>query len=303
MIKVSHSAYKKYLTCPAMYNLHYNEKLRPVGSTTALKFGSAMDEALNELLVGTKDPLEVFKDNFKFEDMDDVEFHKNDYDDNLFTAEQRYKLDGQSYEYKAWASLRVKGRMLLEAYINEVYPNVIKVHSVQRELEGRRGFIDAVMDYEGYGKVLFDHKTASQPFKPDAIAGDTQLALYAGDTGIKKVGFIVLNKKILYKKTCLKCGAQNSSTHKTCNVTKNKKRCHGEFNYEAKANIQVMIETLKPRQMEIVKESISQVEIGIKNEFYPMNLGNCRSYYGKNCPYLNYCLHKDKKGLQYKEDK
>ena len=96
----------------------------------------------------------------------------------------------------------------------------------------------------------------------------------------------------------MKCGSTNTSSHKTCNVTKLSKRCHGEFNYEARANIQIMVETLKDRQLEIIKESITEVEKGIEQKFFPKNLTNCRTYFGKNCPYLKYCLNKDKSGLE-----
>jgi hypothetical protein len=67
MSKISYSAYKKYTTCPKMYEYHYNQKLRPTGTSSSLLFGSAMDEALNALLLNTGDPHETFKENFTYE--------------------------------------------------------------------------------------------------------------------------------------------------------------------------------------------------------------------------------------------
>lgn len=48
--KLSHSSKNKWLSCGHSYKLHYIDKLRPVTLSSALVFGSAIDNALNELL-------------------------------------------------------------------------------------------------------------------------------------------------------------------------------------------------------------------------------------------------------------
>ena len=50
-MRLSHSAVDKLMTCEQMYNLHYNEKIRPVNTSSALPFGSAFDKAMEHLLL------------------------------------------------------------------------------------------------------------------------------------------------------------------------------------------------------------------------------------------------------------
>ena len=171
--KISHSAWQKYLTCGRMYQLHYEDKLRPSGTTSALLFGSAMDEALNAMLLKSGDPLDVFQKAFEYDKFQGCQFDDRDYDSEIFTKEQQRKIESESQDYKAWASLRIKGRLLLEAYQREILPRITKVYSVQKEIEGRPGVLDAVVEIDGE-KVLLDHKTSSYPYKRESVPSSTQ---------------------------------------------------------------------------------------------------------------------------------
>ncbi len=60
-LKLSHSSVSRYLKCAKSYEIHYKQKLRPTGTSAALLFGSALDEALNSVLLKDgKDPYKVF---------------------------------------------------------------------------------------------------------------------------------------------------------------------------------------------------------------------------------------------------
>lgn len=64
--KISHSAVSKYQLCPTAYKYHYIDRIRSQYQSAALVFGSALDVALNELLLPTGgDPYEIFINNFK----------------------------------------------------------------------------------------------------------------------------------------------------------------------------------------------------------------------------------------------
>lgn len=98
-ITLSHSAASKYQQCPAMYKYHYIDKIRPLVNSSALYFGSALDEALNLLLESKKEisiqvdrestsilyqALEKFEDEWDdvFES-DSIEYFKSDIDLSL----------------------------------------------------------------------------------------------------------------------------------------------------------------------------------------------------------------------------
>lgn len=53
-IQLSHSAAEKFNTCGAMYKYHYIDRIRPIAFGSALGFGGAFDEALNELLKSSR---------------------------------------------------------------------------------------------------------------------------------------------------------------------------------------------------------------------------------------------------------
>lgn len=308
MKKISHSAWKRYLTCPKQYELHYKKRLRPKKTSSALLFGTAVDAGLNCLLLeGDLDKaLDEFRNHLPpFND--DVMYDDRDIDYRLLPANWQEKIDNTPVKV-AWACLRVKGRLFLEAYYNEVYPLIEEVEYVQKELDERPGFIDAVLRLRGIGRVLVDHKTSASFYKPDSVKSDTQLAVYADEFGIEKAAFIVMVKNINLNttKTCKTCKYDGTGRqHKTCPNEINGKRCHGLWDeqHEPKATIQVLIDDIPKCNKELVSRSISEVEDGIKKGYFPENLTSCGKQYGKPCPYINYCWNNDDSELEYKEKK
>lgn len=303
--KLSHSAWSKYMTCPKMYQYHYEERLRPKESSSALAFGIAIDEALNVLLT-TKDfekSVEAFRDKFKFEELVDVTFDPKDFDRTLLTENDI----GLNFEYNAWKSMRVKGRMLLEEYNRSILPQIEEVHSVQKELDHRPGIIDAIVTLRGHGRVVLDHKTSVRPYDVDAVANDTQLALYCKDQGIETAAFVVLVKTLVAKtvRTCNSCGYDGSSAkHKTCPNEIDGKRCHGAWSecHQPEAYVQLMVAKMPKVTEQLVTDSIREVERAVEAKVYPMNLKSCGRIYGRPCPYYNKCWKGSNEGLEVKID-
>ena len=306
--KISVSAFKLYHTCPAKFDLHYNKRLRSPDTTSALLFGSAIDEALNAYLLKTGDYLDTFKENFKFEQMTNVEFSKYDADMGLFDSESLDKVKGKSANYIAWASLRIKGRLLLDEYVNKIGPLIEEVHLVQHKTKSRPGFIDAILTLKGIGKVLLDHKTSAWPYKDDYAKDDIQLAAYGKDFGLTHVGFIVLvkkiNKEILYN--CTTCGYETRNTrYKTCSYTDiDGKRCGGKWDKTTafRPEIQLITERLDPSVVENTHSLISETEKNIEKKIFPKIVGQCGKMFGKKCIYYNYCWRNDQSGLTNKEE-
>lgn len=308
--RISYSAWKKYTTCPKLYDYHYNKRLRPTGKGSPLYFGVAIDAALNVMLLKSGDYLQTFRDFFKFEDLTDCVWSDKDWDADLFTDDQLDTLKDATMDKKIWACMRVKGRILLEAYEEQILPLIEEVHSVQLELPDRPGFSDAIVTIKGFGKVLIDNKTASRPYQRDAVTKDTQLALYAKSLGLSRAGFVVLNKRINKnkKKICTTCGFDGSYTrHKTCASEATGIRCHGtwEESVNPQAYIQLLIDDVPDINKILISESITDVEDAINKKVFPRNLNACDKMYGKPCPYYNMCYNNDDDGLtiEFKEKK
>ncbi len=295
MKKLSYSAWKRYMICPKSFDYHYNERLRPTGKSSALAFGSAVDEALNQLLLSNADPVKVFRDIFNWEDTRDLDFDDRDYDE-LLVGDTEFS----SPEQASWASLRVKGRILLEAYVKEIYPLIEEVESVQQTLPNRPGVIDAILKLKGFGRVLIDHKTAIRPYNPSALNDDTQLALYANSINIQQIGYIVLVKTIPKIKVCTKCNFNGTHVrHRTCPQTVDGTRCRGTWKQSIREEglIQTIIGEAPKINQELITSSISEVERAVDKEIFPRNLGACGKIYGKPCPYINKCWKNSNDGL------
>lgn len=292
--------------CPAMYKLHYQDRLRAPVTSSALLFGVAIDEALNALLLKTGDPFQVFKDSFTFELCEGTNWFDADYDTEILSNDQVKQLTGKNREYVTWACMRVKGRLLIEKYIEQVYPLIEEVHSVQLETD-RPGFIDAVVTLKGYGKVLLDHKTSSRFYKRDSVKSSSQLALYAGQTGIKQQGFCVLSKTINKGKikTCQSCSHSTTTSHATCNNVVNGSRCHGKFDISVnpQAVIQLIVDKIEDKEKVIIEQSMQDAEEAIAKGVFPKNAGQCHTVFGKKCLYFNVCRSGDKTGLEIVEER
>jgi hypothetical protein len=171
-IRLSHSARQKYEHCARLYRLHYLDKVRPLGSTSALLFGSAIDKACENYMI-EKNALkarEMFKQTWR--DLQDgfieedgtttaIEYHNNDFDHELLLqSDNQLILDGApfvsvkdlvevlkdpelitSYEEKArlayaqWVSMYRKGIMLVNKFIEWVDENVEEMLEAQTEIE------------------------------------------------------------------------------------------------------------------------------------------------------------------------
>jgi len=95
MNKLSHSKVSRYMMCPKSYKYHYIDKIRPIVQSGALLFGSAMDKALNELLLPTSEekPEDIFLDEFSKNNAKtdlNVVYANSDFDEDLLT-DNEYK--------------------------------------------------------------------------------------------------------------------------------------------------------------------------------------------------------------------
>jgi hypothetical protein len=328
---ISFSALSKYLMCPKMYDYHYNERLRPIGKSSSLLFGTLIDEALNKVLLGTAPlftPPEIEPNTaFMCGDFDGellTEFQVRTLDEEakamgyegddalgMVTRLTKRLIDGEELSEKQWqvATLGItfcwerKQHHIVEAYKSKVMPLIEKVHGVQ--VEAGSGFIDLVADVKGYGKVVLDNKTASRPYASDAVKTSVQLTNYADLIGCDKAGFIVIQKALKKNrvKVCSVCEHNGSGTrHKTCAKEVDGKRCGGHFNewIQPEAVIDVIIDDVSERTKELTRAVFQDVEDGVKKEVFPMNLNQCRFVYGKPCPYINKCWFNNEEGLENK---
>lgn len=244
---------------------------------------------------------------------------KNPYK-TVSTAEQRF------YNRACWLSLQRKGEILLESFKAQFYPKITKVIATQKYAAIKddstgdviSGFIDMVLEIEGYDKpIIFDLKTASQPYTQDQIDLTEQLTLYAAmkaqEYNTDLVGYVVLSKNIPkeVEYICTKCGHTKGGKFKTCEnrlptdgSASKLVRCGGEWKAKVKVKpeVQVLVEQKTPKQINDLLDDYSNIILAMKNKIVYKNTSKCNSWYGGPCPYKNLCWKGSMDGLIRKAD-
>ena len=211
-----------------------------------------------------------------------------------------------------WYSMRSKGRLMLDAYVRDIVPQIEKVVSIQQRVDltspcGTKmiGYIDGVVRFKGDTEdTILDNKTSASPYDDDKVSFSPQLATYGYVLDLNKAAFGVMLKNIKLNrvKTCKACGNVGEGRHKTCDAMvsrggtgagdpNRKERCNGEWDEVVAPEAQTQLikgEIIKATQ-EMVIDNMADVLDGIKGGVFPRNLNACQNMFGNPCSYLNLC--------------
>jgi CRISPR/Cas system-associated exonuclease Cas4 (RecB family) len=264
-IRLSHTAKEKYLNCPLSYYMHYQLNLREEIVGSALPFGIAIDEAQGTMLEGKqlKDVLEQFEKLWESPKING----------QILKGSQTNKIRFSKADAKEglgdtpWENMLEKGKLLLEAYYEEIMPQIKDVLAVQQVVNVKNdsgdsifGLADMIVKWKDGRNVLVDNKTASKKYKEDAITNldgpeqdkAKQLALYYENLkdrfSLDAVGLIVLEKEIRKK--------------------------------DPKTRIQVLINETTEEIIEKTFDEFEEVLYGIRMGQFPSNNPKCNKFYG-----------------------
>lgn len=214
----------------------------------------------------------------------------------------------------SWLSLARKAEILVESFKEQFLPKITKVHALQ--INGKiggeggdsiEGYIDFVLEIEGYDQpIIFDLKTAAQPYDDDKLELTEQLLLYMGMVGEKyntdKVGYIVLCKNINKERIayCSVCHAKRLGKHKTCNETIANKRCNGAWDekLEIKPVVQVLVTSKSQNQLNDLLKDYEAVVDAMKHGIVYKVRSKCANWYGSKCCFYDLCHKGSMDGLK-----
>lgn len=222
--------------------------------------------------------------------------------DNLSNKERQF------YNYANWLSLRQKGLIMLQSYVDKILPNIIEVLAVQKEqyLINSDGdkviqYLDLIVKWKDGRNILLDNKTSSRDYDEDSASKSPQLISYYSSSKeeykLDAVGFIVLKKQIVKNKVkiCSQCSHNGTGQrHQKCDNIINSKRCNGEWKItiDPECFIQVIINDVHPNSEELVLSTFDEANEGIKKENFYKNLSACKN--GPIiCDYFKKCWYKD----------
>lgn len=221
-----------------------------------------------------------------------------------------------------WFSMFGKGRLMLRGYMEWVDENVEEVLGTQIaiELEDEQGnkvpgLADFVIKIFGYDKpILVDLKTSARYYERGSVKESEQLGLYyfylkqTKFPDMERAAYLVLCKQIKKnrKKTCKKCGTVTYGREQTCAVGgKGKNRCGGDFIVDIfpEAVVQYIHDEIPQNFIEATIDkfniSVSAIQAG---KFEPCWTA-CDNYFGRKCPYFEFCRSGSMEGLIQKEKK
>lgn len=188
----------------------------------------------------------------------------------------KQKLDQHTWEvanYITWLSLVQKGYLMLQAYREQIMPQIEKVYSIQREIlienengDSIIGKIDFEASFNADPGVVYicDNKSSSTAYAADSVLESEQLATYAEATGNQKAAYVVVQKK-LFKKAPI-------------------------------VHTQVILGTVPEKTMQKVFDNYSAVLDNISAGVFEKNENSCFAY-GKMCAFFHLCKHGIKSGL------
>lgn len=246
--------------------------------------------------------------------------------DTVYETVSNLIKDGKEKEriaYANWVSLFYKGRLMLKGFMDWVDENVEEVLGTQTNIEledadGNKvpGKADFILKIFGYDKpILVDLKTSARYYDRNSVKESEQLGLYyfylkqTSFPDMERAAYLVLNKQIKKNrvKTCLKCGHVTTGREQTCaQGGKGKNRCDGDFliDITPEAVVQYIHDEIPTS---FIEETINKFNISVEaikaNKFEPC-YSLCDNYFGRRCPFYNFCNNNESmEGLIKKEIK
>jgi hypothetical protein len=304
------SGYKKYMTCPMSFKLHYHDKIRPIDTTSALIVGSIIDDILNDTLeTNTVDLSNMYKKMTEYSLRTDIIWDKKDYDPLLLSNEDKsvllkdcnsvgypgtdvdslmsdlFKIAGRNgIHYSKLSkkqktcisicssySMTKKIELMVDAYVKTIIPKIKNPRRIQNEVtDGKH--------VRGYIDFIADIDGVE--ILLDNKTTKNKYTQYQIDSSIQ-----------------LKLYSNLTSIYKVGYIVINKEIKH--LMNGPKVDIQIMIFDVDPGECKDVYNEVKSVDI-IANEkmITPKNLTSCHKIFGKPCVYLEYCKNKNMEGLK-----
>jgi len=208
--------------------------------SSALIFGSAMDDAVtalllrkkkklsaDELTLAERNPVDIFMEEMLMWNGEyvptstNILYSKTDFESRLVPGYENFMeevFDGFRnneevseaehilYNFINWYSLVQKGLLLIAEYEKEVMPQIEEVTAVQKHIHLKNAdgdILRGILDLKaklGGKEYVLDNKTSARPYKQSQVKESQQLMIYCENEQNFKAGFIVMVKDIKFIK-------------------------------------------------------------------------------------------------------
>jgi hypothetical protein len=331
-MRLSHTAKETYLTCPQKWKLYYQDKLRSTLIGSALFFGSAIDDALNRMLLEKKSELteeekalmeftpeatfvgsfsqaRVANDIVRIATSEQAMYYKSDLDIDLLN-------DGDYKDIKDFGEeveIILENRTEVESFVEECQQLFKK--GVDTDTQRLYNYIcwlslkqKGLMLIEAYRKDImpeieevFDvQKRISLPDGDDEFMGYIDAILsFNSESGVK---YVCDNKTSSrpYKQDSVGVSeqlagyAEHEGISKCAFIVLEKKL----RKREPRVRTQIIKDTMPETTVDETFDKLTDVFNGISEEHFDKDFDSCYQY-GRKCEYYQQCRTGDLKNLKY----
>lgn len=275
---ISHSQVDLYTSCPYKYFLTRIEKWETDKTYSALLFGSAMDTALNYILLRSKHHHVPYYDTAallfqremeKWHGQNELVYFKNE----APPTETFDDLSDEDKQEAVFINLCTIGRAILKLYIDTILPQLGTILAVQtkRFIPNKAGDkLILVVDFKARlpdgREVTFDNKTSSDIKKyygPSSVQKSDQLAIYTEYEPSRLAGYVAISKRP----------------------------------QEGKENYTIRVDTISEARAEEAFEKVDTTLRAIKAKEFPKNEKSCWAF-GRRCEMWDLCKKGKTTGLK-----
>ncbi len=270
-MKISHSKKELYETCPKKYEYKYVQGYYRDETSASLLFGSAIDNALNYVLLCVKKnrPQKPKVAKWLFQRGMDKWYGQNPL--LFFKGEQPPGNDNPTQK-EVWDHLCTLGPKMIDTYITEILPQFKSIEDVQirKDIENGEGdTLVLIADFKGVLNdgtvVVADNKTASpstyKTYTKNSVNTKGQLPLYGEHLNVENGAYIVLEKVLK----------------------------------EGKVNWKIITSKIDESVVASVYDEISEVAGNIKAGVFPKNEKACFKF--RQCEYFAMCKYGKMQGI------
>lgn len=323
-IKLSNSATNTLKECGKYYEYHYIDRIRPITTGSALVFGIAMDNALNDLLMAK------LKTDYKI----------LDYKDSFLKSLSTVTINDQSFnakdcEFIQYSKSDIDLSLLEQTDINDIdkYDAILSFQTIPEFIEWyqdrKPNDVGSIKTYNYIawhclyrrGLMLIDAYIADIYNKIEYVESIQEKVSLPNPEGDEIVGVIDAIIKFKDDDKIYICDNKTSSLpYKDTDLTYSKQLAtYAE--YKANFNVAYLVVEKKIRKTEprtrtqILKGTLTDNHISktfqdyqhslevIKSGQFDKNESKCYNWYGRPCVYLQYCKYNKSAGLVKLEKK
>ena len=203
---------------------------------------------------------------------DFIDFHLQ-CKEQIAGSKKLYPDDQVLFNYMSWLSMVEKGKLMVDAYRQQIMPQIHKVYDIQKPISLKnedgdeiRGLIDFTCSFTDSPSVKYvsDNKTSSKPYSADSVEKSQQLSVYCEAESLQTAAYVVVEKKLFKRVPFIRTS--------------------------------VIKDIISEETFKKTFDNFEKVCYNIEAENFPKNESSCFAF-GRICEFYSICKHNSYDGI------